>query len=593
MPDDVEPPEDPARQSSRLHTVELEELVEAALSERGVLPPPEPDPYLGIEVDRRYRIESLIAAGGMGLVYRCRHSVLGKRLAIKIIRGDVAQMPDGSERFLLEAKAASAIGHEHIVDIADFGALPDGSPYLVMEYLDGISLATLLRDEPDLGVPRIAGIAAQIAEGLGAAHAAGIIHRDLKPDNVFVLDKKGGDFVKILDFGVARMEQSAKKLTQAGTIVGTPHYMSPEQALGLEVDHRGDIYSLGVILYELLARRVPFDGSHYVAVLNQHLHTPPPAFSSLEPPVTIPVALELIVHRCLAKSPDDRFTSMAELSRSLAPFRAGMEGIFALPSGDVPEHAGHAGVEGGGMALAPRPPTTRLPQPPPIIGANGAATSPPTADCGPAIATARPSGGSPPVSSGSATDAAATAPPAAPSATLVLPHLRSLLSARQKRLVTGFSLLVLLVVSLAAAFFGSDAPSPSAPSEPAPVAPVPGPERAANVDPVERSEPEGAAPRPPEPAPASPAPAEPEPASPPSTAPEPARVVPPRSTSSSGSRLGAPVPATKSAEKAAKHRDPRSPASAGTATRRGSTRASPPAKPRAKDDLMNPWPSPR
>ena len=363
-------PVDPS--SRRLHTAEIDDLVEAAFSERvaqerAAREPPMPDPYVGVEVDRRYVIESLLAAGGMGLVYRCRHRVLGKKLAIKIIRSDVAHMPDGSERFMLEAKAASSVGNEHIVDIGDFGAMPDGSPYLVMEYLEGISLAALLRKQPRLSVPRIAGIAAQIAEGLGAAHAAGIVHRDLKPDNVFVLDRKGEDFIKVLDFGVARMAQSAKKLTQAGTIVGTPHYMSPEQALGLEVDHRGDIYSLGIILYELLAGRVPFDGDHYVAVLHQHLQTPPPPFATLRPALQIPPALERIVGKCLAKAPEDRYATMEQLAHELTAFRETRLLLLGPGAADDPLPAAPSvppALPAASLDRAARvQPTARLPEP--------------------------------------------------------------------------------------------------------------------------------------------------------------------------------------------------------------------------------------
>jgi serine/threonine protein kinase len=543
--------QDLAQTSSRLHTAELEELVDAALSARERLDLPEPDPYLGLVIDRRYVIESLIAAGGMGLVYRCRHSVLGKRLAIKIIRGDVAQMPDGTDRFLLEAKAASAIGHEHIVDIADFGALPDGSPYLVMEYLDGVSLAALLRDEPELGVGRIASLATQIAEGLGAAHAAGIIHRDLKPDNVFVLERKGDDFIKILDFGVARMAQNAKKLTQAGTIVGTPHYMSPEQALGLEVDHRGDIYALGVILYELLAGRVPFDGSHYVAVLNQHLHALPPPFASLDPPVTIPAALEHIVGRCLAKSPEDRFETMAELSRALAPFREAEkeatadEGLLRA-SPELPEPSVSA-IAQGVLALSP--------------SEVSASASPPRRG-------------------------APTAQLPAPSPTLVLPRLSGVFNAQQKRWVTGFSVLVLIGVCAAAAFRLASsrersaavrAPSVLAPAAPRAVREPVLPAAPPPSSPATNSEPASA----PSAAPSTPPP----PAAPRSTS-EPPSAAPstqPPSSADSDARAESKI-----ITKAQRDRERRAlPAAKGS----DGTRPSP--KPHGRDDFINPWPSPR
>jgi eukaryotic-like serine/threonine-protein kinase len=222
---------------------------------------------------------------------------------------------------LLEAKAASAIGNEHIIDILDFGALPDGSAYLIMEYLDGVPLTELIRAEVLPPTERVVGIALQLAEGLAAAHAAGIVHRDLKPDNIFLVRRKAEDFVKILDFGIAKMsEVGADRLTHTGTIVGTPHYMSPEQAAGLAVDQRADIYALGVILYELVSGQVPFDGSNFMAVLTKHLQALPPAFESRDPPVCVPHALEAIIFKCLAKQPEQRYPSMHELQRALLGF---------------------------------------------------------------------------------------------------------------------------------------------------------------------------------------------------------------------------------------------------------------------------------
>jgi serine/threonine protein kinase len=418
-------------------------------------PPPAPrvDPYLGLLIDRRYEIQKLIAQGGMGLVYRCRHSVLGKKLAIKIIRADVAQMPDGYERFLIEAKAASAIGNEHIVDISDFGALPDGSSYLVMEYLTGVPLSTLMKRHGRMDVPRLAEIGCQIAEGLGAAHAAGIVHRDLKPDNVFVIERKGQDFVKILDFGVARMEQSAKKLTQAGTIVGTPHYMSPEQATGKDVDHRGDIYALGVILYELCAGQVPFDGSHYVAVLHQHLQDAPPPLASLDPPVLVPEELERIVDKCLAKSPGERYATMAELAQDLAVFSTRSRGrastgveLPALPAaGDSPGGPGTLALPEHGFAATSGDAVSTL--------VSTSSTAPP---------------------SGPLRFPVPTAALPAPSPTLVLPRPSGSFTLEQKRRLSKISLAVLLVTIAWAAWTLGTSSDPAAPAAD-PVTAQPGP----------------------------------------------------------------------------------------------------------------------
>ncbi len=274
--------------------------------------------YTGLVVDQRYVVEGLLARGGMGLVYQCRHQVIGKKLAIKIIRSELAALPEATPRFLLEAKAASAIGNEHIIDILDFGALPDGSAYLIMEFLEGVSLSELVRADALPPVERVIGIALQVAEALAAAHAAGIVHRDLKPDNIFLIQRRAEDFVKILDFGIAKMgELGADRLTHTGTIVGTPHYMSPEQAAGLAIDQRADIYALGIILYELVSGQVPFDGSNFMAVLTQHLQAVPPAFQSRNPPVHVSAVLEAIIFKCLAKQPEQRYQSMHELRDAL------------------------------------------------------------------------------------------------------------------------------------------------------------------------------------------------------------------------------------------------------------------------------------
>jgi serine/threonine protein kinase len=269
--------------------------------------------HLGQVIDNRYVVEALIARGGMGIVYRCRHLLIDRKFAVKIIRGTMAHLPDALRRFLIEAKAASSIGNEHIVDVVDYGALPDGSTYLVMELLEGMPLSDIIGRQQTLPIERIARIAAQVCEGLRAAHEAGIVHRDLKPENVFLTTRKGTDFVKILDFGIAKMLSSGEPLTKKGLIVGTPHYMSPEQAAGATVDPRGDIYSLGVILYELATGQVPFDATHYMGVLAKHLTEPPPRFDSLSLPEKLPAEFEAIVQKCLAKLPDQRFQSMLEV----------------------------------------------------------------------------------------------------------------------------------------------------------------------------------------------------------------------------------------------------------------------------------------
>ncbi|HEX2675820.1 MAG TPA: serine/threonine-protein kinase, partial [Polyangiales bacterium] len=206
------------------------------------------DPLIGSTIDGRYRIESKLGEGGMGVVYRASHVVLKKALAIKVMRSEQAQDGEVVQRFVQEAQSSSAIGHANIIGISDFGTTGDGSVYFAMEFLEGQTLGKAMEQGP-LPSERAIGIFLQITSALEAAHQRGIVHRDLKPDNIFLV-KRGNqnDFVKILDFGIAKVKNAAAKITRTGMVFGTPHYMSPEQAAGQAVDHRSDIYSLGVIM---------------------------------------------------------------------------------------------------------------------------------------------------------------------------------------------------------------------------------------------------------------------------------------------------------------------------------------------------------
>jgi serine/threonine-protein kinase len=198
------------------------------------------DKYLGCTIDNRYKVESLLGEGGMGMVYQCRHKIIDKRVAMKILRADLARDREVTERFLIEARAASSIGNEHIIDISDFGQLPDGSAYFVMEFLEGKPLSAEVDGAQPLLADRIIRIAMQLCDGLDAAHNANIVHRDLKPDNIYLV-KRGSeaDFVKILDFGIAKVSTGVQgKLTQAGSVFGTPHFEFPLPAgRGFSLSH--------------------------------------------------------------------------------------------------------------------------------------------------------------------------------------------------------------------------------------------------------------------------------------------------------------------------------------------------------------------
>jgi tRNA A-37 threonylcarbamoyl transferase component Bud32 len=282
------------------------------------------DPLIGSVLGDRYKILRRVGEGGMGIVYEAEHIVIEKHVALKVLREDFGSRPDVVERFRQEAKSASRIGHENIVDISDFGETPSGASYFVMEMLDGEDLADRLAREGTIDPARAVSILIQCCRALGAAHQKGIVHRDMKPENIFLIERAGTrDFVKIVDFGIAKMSDietagaPGRKLTKTGMIFGTPEYMSPEQAAGKPLDHRVDVYALGVILFEVLTGRVPFLGDTFMGVLTQHMFDPVPPLREINARVQISPALEAVLFRALAKDPDQRFQSMDELARAL------------------------------------------------------------------------------------------------------------------------------------------------------------------------------------------------------------------------------------------------------------------------------------
>jgi serine/threonine-protein kinase len=284
-----------------------------------------PDPLIDQTLAGRYRILRKIGEGGMGIVYEAIHVVIEKRVALKILREDFSHRDDVVERFRQEAKSASRIGHEHIIDISDFGVTPSGAHFFVMELLHGNDLAEELEQRGPLPTRRAVGIALQCAKALGAAHAKGIVHRDMKPENIFMLQRDTGeDFVKIVDFGIAKMSDidtpgavPGRKLTKTGMIFGTPEYMSPEHAAGKELDHRVDVYAMGIILYELLTGRVPFQGDTFMGILTQHMFEQVPPLRMANPSCSAPPELEQLILRAVSKNADDRQQSMDELAQEL------------------------------------------------------------------------------------------------------------------------------------------------------------------------------------------------------------------------------------------------------------------------------------
>ena len=267
-----------------------------------------------------YELTGLIGTGGMGAVYRAVHPEIGRVVAIKVLKPELARDDAAVGRFFDEARAVNAIRHDGIVDIFDLGRRSDGTAYYVMEYLAGEDLAHLLRRETRLHAPRAVALVRQVCDALAAAHRRGIIHRDLKPQNLFVIERAGETRIKILDFGIAKLMHTvpSRPQTSTGVVLGTVHYMSPEQAQGEPVDERADLYSVGCILYQLVTGSVPYGGANVMAVLAQL------ASKVLEPPserardLALPPAFDAIVMRALAKDRESRFESAEELSAALA-----------------------------------------------------------------------------------------------------------------------------------------------------------------------------------------------------------------------------------------------------------------------------------
>jgi len=278
-----------------------------------------------------YRILGLVAEGGMGRIYLAEHTRLGRRVALKSLRSEHAHNPTTVSRFFEEARAVNRIRHEHIVEITDFIEEAGGDNYYIMEMLDGLSLSQLLEKEGFVDVPRAVDIALQIADALAVVHAAGIIHRDLKPDNIYLTRRSGrDDYVKLLDFGVAKLLDSAENKplhqTAAGAILGSPEYMSPEQAGGKIVDHRTDVYSLGVILYEMVTGHKPFEAKSYGEMVIKHITVPPPLPKQRpDRRQEIPEELEALILACLSKKPEERPAGMREIAAQLEEMRDWMQ----------------------------------------------------------------------------------------------------------------------------------------------------------------------------------------------------------------------------------------------------------------------------
>ncbi|MBI5477305.1 MAG: serine/threonine protein kinase [Deltaproteobacteria bacterium] len=312
------------------------------------------DPLVGRTVAGRYRIEARLGAGAMGAVYRAEQVMLKKTVALKLLATDDDQ--DARERFLQEARIAATLKHPGIAEVYDFGVTEEGVLFYAMEYLQGTDLEHRLASRGPLPAEEAISIARDVAQALAVAHAAGVVHRDLKPANIFLVPQKvGGEAVKVVDFGISKIVAegpagSASRLTLPGFSCGTPVYMSPEQAAGQAVDARCDIYALGIVLYEMLCGRPPFDAPEAVRTLNMHLSEPPPAFASQCPGLQVPPELEAVVMRALAKKKEARFASMSDFDAALAAVgtRLGHPAVTAgAASDDTMPTGGRERDEGG------------------------------------------------------------------------------------------------------------------------------------------------------------------------------------------------------------------------------------------------------
>jgi eukaryotic-like serine/threonine-protein kinase len=343
-----------------------------------------------------YHLDQILGRGGMGTVYSGEHVYIRKKVAVKVLHRQFARFEEAVQRFLREARAASSINHPNIVDVTDFGPMPDGSVFFVMEYLDGTSLEDVIEREGALPLHRGINIANQMALALGAAHDQHIVHRDLKPDNVMLIRRPGRrdliramqpepapddaptgqfviereevyDFVKLLDFGIAKVLADGQEEggTLRGAVFGTPEYMSPEAARGDDVDHRSDLYSLGVIFFDMITGHPPFEADLAADVLAMHLHEPAPVASRVAPEREITPAADRLILRAMAKDPAHRHQSADEFREQLqhcfgsVAYKRNAASIPGAPSAG-PEHRARRLTEeldewlnsgGGGMSL--------------------------------------------------------------------------------------------------------------------------------------------------------------------------------------------------------------------------------------------------
>ncbi len=328
--------------------------------------------HVGSVLDGRYRIDSILGTGGMGKVFRGEHTGIGKQVAIKVLHADLGKNREAAQRFQREALASGRLDHANIVGVSDFGVIDDGPCYLVMEALEGESLGDRLEREKRIAWPEAIAILRGILYGLRHAHDRGVVHRDIKPDNVFLAQKDGELVIKILDFGIAKLAAGTTDdpaATRAGLTVGTPAYLSPEQAVGGEITPACDLYSATIVLYEMLSGRAPFEDKDPLAMLGAHVGRPPPPLGEIAPDVELPPGLEELIQRGLAKLVVDRIATAADYlilldQVSPEPARVRMstsQPVMMTPAAGMPIVLGSAPT--ASLEVIPGGPATPLPMP--------------------------------------------------------------------------------------------------------------------------------------------------------------------------------------------------------------------------------------
>ena len=309
------------------------------------------DPFVGKIIDGRYEIQARIGEGGMGVVYKARQTSIDRVIAIKMLNAQMAGDPQWVQRFYNEAKACSRLQHPNTIRMFDFGQSSEGRLFMTMEFLDGVSLRDAVAKGP-MAPQRVVKVLIQCCASLAEAHSIGNIHRDIKPDNVFLLNMAGSpDFVKLLDFSVAKLLEGDRMKTQAGVVFGTPQYMSPEQGRGLPLDARSDLYALGILAFEMLTGNVPFNDENPMTVIQMHLHAAIPPLAQ-----TIPYSVQQIVRRALEKDPSRRYQSSGEMMQHCQQvFAEVSQGGMSIGPGGMPKTMiagppqGHPGMQQPGM----------------------------------------------------------------------------------------------------------------------------------------------------------------------------------------------------------------------------------------------------